>query len=81
MNKIFITILVILFSSNASATTGHGPIRDFFEGLFLIVFLGFIFYIVYKIYSNSIIGMSLKLKKHKLKKELEELNKDKKNNE
>tara|TARA_Y100000748_G_scaffold224666_1_gene189215 strand:+ start:595 stop:813 length:219 start_codon:yes stop_codon:yes gene_type:complete len=72
-------MLVVLFSSNAFAKTG--PIESFFEGLFAIAFLGFIFYIVYKIYSNSIIGMSLKLKKHKLKKELEELNKDKKNNE
>ena len=79
MSKIFTIMLVVLFSSNAFAKTG--PIESFFESLFVIAFLGFIFYIVYKIYSNSIIGMSLKLKKHKLKKELEELNKDKKNNE
>ena len=87
MNRVLAVILVVVFSPDAFAGTSFG---DFFGALFVFAFLGFVFYFLYKIleslgkkaknkFDDSVVGMSLKVKKHKLKKELEEINKDKGN--
>ena len=86
MNKILPIILAVVFSPDAFA----GSFGDFFGALFVFAFLGFVFYILYKIleslgkkaknkFDDSVVGMSLKVKKEKLKRELQDLKK--KNNE
>ena len=88
MNKILPIILVVVFSPDAFAGTSVG---DFFGGLFVFAFLGFVFYILYKIleslgkkaknkFDDSVVGMSLKVKKEKLKQELDEIERKKDNN-
>ena len=90
MNRIFTIMLVVLFSSNVFAGRPMSNLSDFIEGVFNIAFAIFVLYILYKIlesiggkaknkFDNTVVGMSLKVKKHKLKKELEEINKDKGN--
>ena len=85
MNKILPIILVVVFPPNAFAGT---PIGDFFGALFVFAFIGFVLYILYMIleslgkkaknkFDDSVVGMSLKVKKEKLKKELDEIERKK----
>lgn len=86
MNKILPIILIVVFSPDAFAGTS---VDDFFGVLFNFAFLGFVLYILYKIleslgkkaknkFDDSVIGMSLKVKKEKLRQELDEIEKTKK---
>tara|TARA_Y100000741_G_scaffold37318_1_gene26193 strand:- start:301 stop:1002 length:702 start_codon:yes stop_codon:yes gene_type:complete len=86
MNKILPIILIVVFSPDAFAGTS---VDDFFGALFVFAFLGFVLYILYKIleslgkkaknkFDDSVIGMSLKVKKEKLRQELDEIEKTKK---
>ncbi len=83
MNKIFTLILLTLFPLNLYASV-DGVIKIIFSTIAILIvvvallaILAFIFNSGKKKFDDSVVGLSLKIKKEKLKKELEEIEKEK----